>query len=98
MRSRAEGSSWQRITGSPSRKVIGLIRFGSTVATVRQIHSAIRRFEFERSGLDTCLALAGRCRERALPRRESGNGLAARGFLRTNGTKFACVTDCALAV
>ena len=27
--------------------------------TVRRIHSAIRRFEFERSGLDTCLALAG---------------------------------------
>ena len=49
-------------------------------------HSAIRRFEFERSGLDACLALAGCRRERPLPRRKSGNGVAARRFGGIDGT------------
>ena len=75
----------------------GRIRSGSTAATVRRIHSAIRRFEFERSGLDTCLALAGCRRERPLPRRKPGNGLAARGFGGIDGKEFARAGGRALA-
>ena len=57
--------------------------------TVRRIRSAIRRFELERSGLDTCLALARRRRERPLPRRKSGNGVAARPLGWIDGKEFA---------
>ena len=66
--------------------------------TVRRIRSAIRRFEFERSGLDACLALAGcRC-ERPLSRTKPGNGMAARRFGWIDGTEFACLIGRALAV
>ena len=54
-----------------------------------RIRSAIRRLEFERSGLDTCLTLARCRRERPLPRSEPGNGLAARCFGRADGKEFA---------
>src|SRR3954469_9221463 len=57
--------------------------------TARRIRSAIRRFKFERSELDTCLALAGCHRERPLPWRKPGNGLAACGFGRIDGKEFA---------
>ena len=60
----------------------GRIRSGSKVGTAQRIHSAIRRFEFERSGLDTYRALAGCRRERPLSRNESGDGMAARRFSR----------------
>ena len=40
--------------------------------------SAIPRFEFDRSGLDTCRPLAGCRRERPLSRGEPGDGVAAR--------------------
>ena len=67
------------------------IRFGSTVGTVRRIRSAIRRLELERSGLDTCVALAGCRRERALSRRKPRNGLAARCFGRIDRKESASV-------
>src|SRR6266436_10426522 len=97
MQTREVASSWQRTTGSASPTDTGRIRFGSMAGTVRRIRSAIRRFEFERSGLDTCLALAGcRC-ERPLPRGKSGNGMAARRFRWIDGKEFAFVDGRALA-
>ena len=75
----------------------GRIRSGSMAGTVRRIRSAIRRFEFERSGLDTCLAVAGRRRERPLPRSKSGNGVAARRFGWIDGQEFACLVGRAWA-
>src|ERR1700731_2737386 len=65
--------------------------------TVRRIRSAIRRFEFERRGLDTCLALAGCRREWPLPRSKSGNGVAARRFGWIDGKEFARLVGSALA-
>src|ERR1700687_1306418 len=65
--------------------------------TVRRIHSAIRRLEFDRSGLDACLALAGCGRERPLPWCESGNGVAARCFGWIDGKEFARLVGRALA-
>src|SRR5438045_9779260 len=65
--------------------------------TARRIRSAIRRFKFERSELDTCLALAGCHCERPLPWRKPGNGLAARRFGRIDGKEFACVVGRARA-
>ena len=85
----AAASSWQRTTGSASPTDTGRIRSGSKAVTVRRIRSAIRRLEFERGGLDTCLALAGCRRERPLPRRKSGNGVAARRFGWIDGQEFA---------
>src|SRR5438477_9376910 len=76
----------------------GRIKFGSTAVIVRQTRSAIRRFEFERSGLvGTHLALAGCRRERLLPRSKSGNGVAARRFGGIDGKEFACLVGGALA-
>src|SRR5882757_10176251 len=86
---RAVASSWQRTTGSASPTATGRIRSGLTAVTVRQIRSAIRRFEYERSRLDTRLALAGCRRERPLPRRKSGNGVAARRVGWIDGKEFA---------
>src|ERR1700733_3643784 len=97
MQTRKVASSWRRTTGWASPMVTGRIRFGSTVVIVRRIHSAIRRFEFERSGLDTYLALAGCRRERALPRNKPGNGVAARRFGWIDGKEFACPGSRALA-
>src|SRR6266436_6565724 len=97
MQTREVASSWQRTTGSASPTDTGRIRFGSMAGTVRRIRSAIRRFEFERSGLDTCLALAGCRRERPLPRSKSGNGMAARRIGWIDGKEFACLDGCPLA-
>src|SRR5450755_5200972 len=67
----------------------GRTRSGSRAATARPIPSAIRRFEFERSGLDACRALAGcRC-ERPLSRGQPRDGVAARRFGWTYGKKFS---------
>src|SRR5437764_5069987 len=65
--------------------------------TARRIRSAIRRFKFERSELDTCLALAGCHRERPLPWRKPRNGLAARRVGRIDGKEFACLVGRARA-
>src|ERR1700716_3863041 len=70
----------QRTIGSAFPTDTGRTRSGSRAATARRIHSVIRRSEFERNGLDACRAVAGRGRERSLPRREPGNGVAARRF------------------
>ena len=67
----------------------GRTRSGSRAVTARPIRSAIRRFEFERSGLDACLALAGCRRERPLPWSKSGDGVAARRFGGIDGTVSA---------
>src|SRR5258708_6162272 len=75
----------------------GRIRFGLMAGTARRILSTILRFEFERSGLDTCLALAGCRRERPLPRSKPGNGVAARRFGWIDGKEFACLGSRALA-
>src|SRR5207245_1797902 len=75
----------------------GRTKSGSTAATVRRIRSAIPRFEFERSQLDTCLALAGCHRERPLSRRQPGHGVAARRFGWTDGKEPACSDGRALA-
>src|ERR1700675_2787321 len=65
--------------------------------TVRRTRSAIRRFEFERSGLDTRRALAGCRRERPLPRSKPGNGMAARRFGWIDEKRFARLGGRALA-
>src|SRR5260221_1557867 len=67
----------------------GRIRSGLRAATARPIRSAIRRFEFERSGLDIYRALAGCRRKRPLPRGKPGDGVAARRLSRTDGKKFS---------
>src|SRR5258707_8313755 len=89
MRSRTVASNWRGITGSISPTDTARTRSGSTAATVRRIHSAIRRFEFEHSRLDTCLALAGCHRERPLPWRQPGHGVAARRFGWIDGEESA---------
>src|ERR1700685_2618521 len=94
MQARAVGSNWPGITGGASPTDTGRIKSGSMAVTVRRIRSAIRRLEFGlefgRSGLGTCLALAGYRRERPLPRRKSGNGVAARRFGWIDAKEFAC--------
>src|SRR5215213_12024030 len=97
MRSRMVASNWRKTTGSISPTVTAHIRSGSTAVTVRRIHSAIRRFEGERSRLDACLALAGCDRERPLPRRQPGHGVAARRFGWTDGKEPAGTGDRAWA-
>src|SRR5882724_6196194 len=82
-------SSLPRITGSASQRVIARTRSGSTAATVRRIRSAIRRPEFDRSGLDNRLAVARGYRERPLSRAQPGDGMAARRFGRPDGTRAA---------
>src|SRR5262245_3623068 len=57
-------------------------------AIAQRIRSAIRRFEFDRSGLDTDWALAGCHCEWPLSRAEPGNGVAARRISRTDGKEF----------
>ena len=50
------------LLGEVCRRIPGTSDLNLTVVIVRRICSAIRRFEFERSRLDTCLALDGyRC-------------------------------------
>ena len=61
---------------------------GSRVAIARRIRLLSIGFEFARSGLGTCRALAGCRRERPLSRAEPGNGMAARGFSRADGKEF----------
>src|SRR6266511_4839234 len=97
MRSRTVASNWQETTGSISPTVTAHIKSGSTAATVRRIRSATRRFEFERSLLDTCLALAGCDRERPLPWRQPGHGVAAGRFGWIDGEEPACAGGGALA-
>src|SRR6185503_4380576 len=97
MRSRTVASNWQKTTGSTSPTDTARIKSGSTAATVRRIRSAIPRFEFERSLLDTCLALAGCHRERPLSRRQPGHGVAARRFGRIDGEEPAGAGSRALA-
>src|SRR3954447_3810949 len=77
------------IIGSAFPTATGRTRSGSRAATARRIHSLTRRSEFERNGLDTCLALAGRRGERALPPRQSGDGGGARRFPRIDAKEFA---------
>src|SRR5215207_8334235 len=89
MRSRMVASNWHKTTGSISPTATARIKSGSTAATVRRIRSAIHRFEGERSRLDACLALAGCDRERPLPRRQPGHGVAARRFRWTDGKEPA---------
>src|SRR5215212_11398869 len=90
-------SNWQKTTGSISPTVTARIKSGSTAVTVRRIRSAIRRFEFEHSRLDTCLALAGCDRERPLPWRQPGHGVAARRFGWIDGKEPARPSGRALA-
>src|SRR5258705_10595482 len=97
MRSRTAASNWQETTGSISPTVTAHIKSGSTAATVRRIRSAIRGSEFERSRLDTCLALAGCHRERPLPWRQPGHGVAARRFGWIDGKEPAGAGGRALA-
>src|SRR3954453_3964142 len=97
MQTPAAASSSQRTIGSAFPTATGHTRSGSRAATARRIHSLIRRSEFERNGLDTCLALAGRRGERSLPRRQSGNGVAARRFRRIDAKEFACPGGSTLA-
>src|ERR1700716_324314 len=97
MQGRAAASNWRRTIGSASPTDTGPTRLGSTAETVRRTRSAIRRLEFERAGLDTCLALAGCRRERPLPWSKSGNGVAARCFGWIDGKEFACLGGGALA-
>ena len=65
------------------------IRSGSTAATARRIRSAIHRLERKRGRLDRHGTLAGGHCERSLPRGESRDGVAARGFGRNDGKKSA---------
>src|SRR3954447_17902157 len=97
MPSPAAALNSQRTIGSAFPTATGRTRSGSRAATARRIHSLTRRSEFERNGLDTCLALAGRGRERPLPWRQSGNGMAARRFGRIDAKEFACLGGRALA-
>src|SRR6478735_1627929 len=89
MRSRTAASNWQRTIGSIFPTDTGRTRSGSKAVTVRRIRSAIPRSEFERSRLDTRLALAGCHRERSLSWRQPGHGVAARRFGWVDGTKSA---------
>src|SRR3954449_12655761 len=93
----AAASNSPGIIGSAFPTATGRTRSGSRAATARRIHSLTRRSEFERNGLDTCLAVAGRGGERPLPRRQSGNGVAARRFRRIDAKEFACAGGRALA-
>src|SRR4051794_11484999 len=90
-------SSWLGITGSISPTDTARIRSGSTAVTVQRIRSATRRFECERSRLDTCLALAGCDRERLLPWCQPGHGVAARRFRWTDGAEPTGAAGRALA-
>ena len=58
-------------------------------ATAQRIHSATRRSEVGRSGLDSCGALAGRRGERPISRGEPRDGLATRGFSWIDEKKLA---------
>src|SRR5256885_508936 len=89
MRSRTAASNWRGITGSISPMDTARIRSGSTAVTARRTRSAIRRFECECSRLDAGLALAGCDRERPLPWRQPGHGVAARRFGWVDGKKPA---------
>src|SRR5436305_9396344 len=97
MQTPAAALNSQRTIGSAFPTATGRTRSGLRAATARRIHSVIRRSEFERNGLDTCLAVAGRDRERPLPRRQSGNGVAARRFGGIDAKEFACPGGRALA-
>jgi len=65
---------------------------------VRQIRSAIRRFEFERGGLAGTTWLWLAVVASGLYTTKSGNGLAARRFGRIDGKEFARLVGRALAL
>ena len=85
------------LLGRASLTDTGRIRSASRAATARRIRSAIHRLERRRGRLGTCGSLAGCHRERPLSRGESRDGVAARGFGRTDGKKSARPRGGALA-